>query len=100
MNLIKRGKFAISLAKIGWYTQSTEINSIVKNAELREASCNLRLDDFIPSDRASHSLLVTDLPDCGTALLAPFDPSIEVVCRDPILATQHIRLHGFADFSL
>ncbi|KAJ5470035.1 hypothetical protein N7530_007392 [Penicillium desertorum] len=72
-------------------THTPEITSIGKGTELREASCNLRLDDFIPSDRASHSLLVTDLPDCGTALLAPFDPSIEGVCRDPILAIQHTR---------
>lgn len=38
-----------------------------------------------------------NLPDSGNALLPPFDPTIEGVCRDPILAVKHTRFAcGFA----
>jgi hypothetical protein len=72
-------------------THAPEIARLGTGAELHEAQCNIRLDDLIPSDRPSGRLLVTDLPDCGAALTAPFDPSMDGVCRDPILAIQHTR---------
>lgn len=72
-------------------THTPEITCLGRGAGLREATCDLLLDDLIPSDRATKHLLVTDLPDCGTKLMAPFDPSMEGVCRDPILAIQHTR---------
>lgn len=72
-------------------THIPEITCIGRGAELREATCDLLLDDLIPSDRATKYLLVTDFPDCGATLTAPFDPSIEGVCRDPVLAIQHTR---------
>lgn len=72
-------------------THTPEITRLGTGAVLHESRCDIRLDELVPSDRASGCLLVTDLPDCGTALTAPFDPSIEGVCRDPLLAVQHTR---------
>lgn len=72
-------------------THAPEIARFGTGAVLHEAWCNLRLDELVPSDRASGRLLVTDLPNCGTALMTPFDPSIDGVCRDPLLAIQHTR---------
>ena len=72
-------------------THAPEISRLGTGTVLLEARCDVRLDELFPSDRASERLLVTDLPDCGAALTPPFDPSIDGVCRDPLLAIQHTR---------
>lgn len=72
-------------------THTPSISRPGTGAVLHEARCDVQLDELVPSDRASGRLLVTDLPDCGTALTPPFDPSIDGVCRDPLLAIQHTR---------
>lgn len=72
-------------------THAPEITRLGTGAVLHEAHCHLRLDDLVPPPRASNRLLVTDLPNGGTALITPFDSSIEGVCRDPLLAIQHTR---------
>ncbi|KAJ7030442.1 transferase [Mycena alexandri] len=61
-----------------------EIVRLGTGAELLLAQCSKRLDAF-------SSPLIQDLPDAGNALLAPFDPTPEAVCRDPIFAVQHTR---------
>lgn len=70
-------------------THTPSISRLGTGAVLHEARCDIQLDELVPSDRASGCLLVTDLPDCGTALTPPFDP--DGVCRDPLLAIQHTR---------
>lgn len=72
-------------------THAPEIVRLGTGAVLHEARCGVRLDELVPSDRASGRLLVTDLPHCGTALKVPFDPSMDGVCQDPLLAIQHTR---------
>lgn len=73
-------------------THAPEIVRLGRGAELCEASCDLRLDDLVPPNRATNRLLVTDLPDCGRALTSPFDLSMEGgVYRGRLLAIQHTR---------
>ena len=72
-------------------TRAPEIARIGTGTELLEAQCGLRLDDFVPKDRASGRILITDLPGCGSDLTPSFDTSIDGVCRDPIFAVQHTR---------
>ncbi|KAL2815114.1 transferase [Aspergillus granulosus] len=72
-------------------SHAPEIVRLGTGVELHEARCDLRLDDLVPLDRTSDYVLVTDLPNCGTALVPPFDPTLEAVCRDPLLAIQHTR---------
>ena len=71
-------------------TNAPEITALGTGAELLEGQCSQRLDD-IAARSASGRILVTNLPDHGDGLLAPFDPSPEGVCRDPILHVQHTR---------
>ncbi|KAK0455065.1 transferase family-domain-containing protein [Armillaria borealis] len=61
-----------------------EISRLGTGAELFVARCSERLD-------ASDRILLPNLPGAGNALLAPFDPSLEGVCRDPIFTVQHTR---------
>lgn len=61
-----------------------EINRLGTGAELFVARCSERLD-------ASDRIVLPNLPGAGNALLAPFDPSLEGVCRDPIFTVQHTR---------
>lgn len=82
--------------------QTPEIDRLGSGAELVSAQCDAPLEAFhaaaaAPSDDddddgAAPRLLVLNLPGAGgNALLAPFDPSMEGVCRDPILTVQHTR---------
>lgn len=61
-----------------------EISRLGTGAELFVARCSERLD------RLDH-IELPNLPGAGNALLAPFDPSLEGVCRDPIFTVQHTR---------
>ncbi|PBK73851.1 hypothetical protein ARMSODRAFT_651933 [Armillaria solidipes] len=61
-----------------------EISRLGTGAELFVARCSERLD-------ASDRIVLPNLPGAGNALLAPFDPSLEGVCRDPIFTVQHTR---------
>jgi hypothetical protein len=70
-------------------TKSPEIVRLGTGCELYVAKCNARIEELISHE--SGRLLVTDLPGCGADLTPPFDPSLEGVCRDPILAIQHTR---------
>ncbi|KAF7977913.1 hypothetical protein HWV62_2484 [Athelia sp. TMB] len=64
-----------------------EITRLGTGAELFVARCSERLDAFSSSGRIS----MQDLPDAGNALMAPFDPTLEGVCRDPVFTVQHTR---------
>ncbi|KAA8910844.1 hypothetical protein TRICI_004032 [Trichomonascus ciferrii] len=70
-------------------TKSPEINRLDTGCELHVAKCSARINDLV--SHKSGRLLVTDLPGSGADLTPPFDPSLEGVCRDPILAVQHTR---------
>lgn len=72
-------------------TQAPEIARLGTGTELLEAQCGLGLDDFVPHNRASGRILLTDLPGRGSDLTPSFDASIEGVCRDPTFAVQHTR---------
>ncbi|KAF5236479.1 hypothetical protein FANTH_11247 [Fusarium anthophilum] len=87
-------------------TNAPEIISLGTGAEFLEARCSERLDS-IASQSTSGRLLITNMPGGGNDLLAPFDPSTEGVCRDPIFSVKHtqfacggvalgIRLHHIA----
>ncbi|KAE8382678.1 transferase [Aspergillus bertholletiae] len=67
-----------------------EITALGTGAELLEAQCSLRLDDIASASRSGR-ILMPNLPASGDALLPPFDPTMEGVCRDPIVAIQHTR---------
>ncbi|KAK0485716.1 transferase [Armillaria novae-zelandiae] len=58
-----------------------EISRLGTGAELFIARCSERLD----------RIELPNLPGAGNALLGPFDPSLEGVCRDPIFTVQHTR---------
>ncbi len=77
-----------------------EITRLGTGAELFTAQCSVGLDAFCsPPDAAARDvsaatpgrILLLNLPDGGNALLAPFDPTLEGVCRDPIFTVQHTR---------
>ena len=72
-------------------TRAPEIAHLGTGAELLEAQCSLRLDDFVSQNRASRRILLTDLPGRGSDLTPSFDASINGVYRDPIFAVQHTR---------
>ncbi|EOD43400.1 putative duf907 domain protein [Neofusicoccum parvum UCRNP2] len=60
-----------------------EMTALGSGAELLVAECTSRLDAFSSP---------VDLPGRGgNALCAPFDPSLEAVCRDPQFTIQHTR---------
>ncbi|PYI05560.1 hypothetical protein BO78DRAFT_419534 [Aspergillus sclerotiicarbonarius CBS 121057] len=67
-------------------SHTPEIVGLGTGAELLTAHCSLRLDDI---KSKSGRILMTSLPGSGSSLLPAFDPTIEGVCRDPILAMQH-----------
>eukprot|EP00743_Colponemidia_sp_Colp-15_P006354 GILK01006838.1.p1 GENE.GILK01006838.1~~GILK01006838.1.p1 ORF type:complete len:533 (-),score=32.44 GILK01006838.1:97-1695(-) len=79
--------------------QGPEIDRLGSGAEILSAHCAAPLDSFYgtattgTSDmpEISSRLSILDLPGGGNDLLAPFDPSMEAVCRDPILTIQHTR---------
>ncbi|KAL6054710.1 Transferase [Balamuthia mandrillaris] len=77
--------------------KTPEISQLGTGAELFIAQCSERLDTFCPSlyageeQHATGRILMKDLPAAGNALLAPFDPTLEGVCRDPIFVVQHTR---------
>lgn len=72
-------------------TRAPEITHLRAGAELLEAQCNARLDDIASSDCDEDRILLTNLPDCGSALTPPFDSSMDAISREPILAIQHTR---------
>ncbi|KAE8164134.1 transferase family-domain-containing protein [Aspergillus tamarii] len=67
-----------------------EIAALGTGAELLEAQCSSRLDD-IASASTSGRILMPNLPASGNTLLPPFDPTMEGVCRDPLVAIKHTR---------
>jgi hypothetical protein len=71
-------------------TNAPEIIGLGTGGELLEAHCSERLDS-IASRSTSGGLLITNMPGGGSHLLAPFDPSTEGVCRDPIFSVKHTR---------
>ncbi|KAF7585187.1 hypothetical protein BBP40_011804, partial [Aspergillus hancockii] len=71
-------------------SKAPEIASLGTGAELLEAECSRQLDD-IASASTSGRILMPNLPASGSALLPLFDPTMEGVCRDPILAIKHTR---------
>ncbi|KAL6849657.1 hypothetical protein ACO1O0_009200 [Amphichorda felina] len=71
-------------------SNTPEITALGTGVELLEACCDGRLDKMA-GQTSSGRILVTNLPGGGNALLAPFDPTTEGVCRDPILSIQHTR---------
>ena len=69
-----------------------EVSRLGSGAELLEAVCSTCLDDsFSLSANEGGQLRVTDLPEGGNAMLAPFDPSMEAVLSSPLLTVQHTR---------
>lgn len=69
-------------------SQTYEIARLGTGAELFVARCGARLDEMHSS---SGRILMPNLPATGNALLAPFDPTVEGACRDPIFTIQHTR---------
>ena len=62
------------------------VTSIGTGAELLWAACTARVDELgSPSAR----LVVTELPDGGNALLAPYDTAPEAVARQPLFTIQY-----------
>ncbi|KAJ7108463.1 transferase [Mycena crocata] len=53
------------------------------------AQCREQLDTFSSPEHGR--ILMSSLPGAGNALLAPFDPSPDAVCRGPLLTVQHTR---------
>lgn len=72
-------------------TRAPEITRLGAGAALLEAQCNSRLDDIASFDCDADRILLTNLPDCGSALTPPFDSSMDAISREPILAIQHTR---------
>jgi hypothetical protein len=69
--------------------KSPEIGSLGKGADLLSATCNARLQSFYSASEGR--LIVTDLPDGGNSLLAPYNPDFQVICKNPLLTVQHTR---------
>ncbi|KAI3324315.1 transferase family-domain-containing protein [Xylariaceae sp. AK1471] len=67
-----------------------EITALGTGGELIEARCGKQLDD-IASLSSSGRILITNLPGSGVRLFAPFDPTTEGVCHDPMFTVQHTR---------
>lgn len=65
-----------------------EIVRLGMGVHLFAATCSERLDAF--QSRTGHGRIMS-LPGAGKALLAPFDATLEGVCRDPVFAIQHTR---------
>ncbi|KLO14152.1 hypothetical protein SCHPADRAFT_928093 [Schizopora paradoxa] len=65
-----------------------EIARIGTGVHLFAATCSERLDAF--QTTSGHGRIMS-LPGAGNALLAPFDPTLEGVCHDPVFAIQHTR---------
>ena len=70
-----------------------EITRLGTGAELFVARCSGRLDAFSSSPGlvSPGRILMPNLPAAGNALLAPFDATLEGVCRGPIFTVQHTR---------
>ncbi|KAA8910845.1 hypothetical protein TRICI_004033 [Trichomonascus ciferrii] len=66
-----------------------ELVRLGSGGELIVAKCNSRLEDLRSSK--NDRLVVTDLPSSGADLTPLFDPTMEGLCRDPILTVQHTR---------
>ncbi|KAH7025500.1 transferase [Macrophomina phaseolina] len=65
-----------------------EISRLNTGVNIYEARC---VSPLSSTPSASGRIQLSDLPDGGNALLAPFEPSFEAICRDPILTIQHTR---------
>ncbi|KAF7336688.1 Anthranilate N-benzoyltransferase protein 3-like protein [Mycena venus] len=68
-----------------------EIARLGTGTELLEVRCSERLDAFSSRGLGSPESRLQDLPGAGNALLAPFDPTPDAVCRDPIFTVRHTR---------
>ncbi|KAF9639182.1 hypothetical protein BFW01_g10079 [Lasiodiplodia theobromae] len=66
-----------------------EIAHLDAGIELLEASCRARLDES--EDAGTGRIMMPALPNSGNALLPPFVPTLEAVCRNPIFSIQHTR---------
>eukprot|EP00762_Andalucia_godoyi_P003230 ANDGO_06671.mRNA.1 Anthranilate N-benzoyltransferase protein 3 len=77
------GRFSVNQSD-----QSPEITQLGTGAELLSATCSANLNDL----SVFHATVrLQDLPDAGNALLAPFDPDPDRICKDPIFTVQHTR---------
>jgi hypothetical protein len=56
---------------------------------LLEANCDATLSSF--RDAETGELEMYNLPGSGSALIAPWDPSVEGIQRDPLFTIQHTR---------
>jgi len=79
------GRFAVGETNEPW------IDRLGAGVDLLEATCDSRLDSFASSAASSSRVLVTNLPEGGNALLAPFDSSHEASTLQPIMSIQHTR---------
>ncbi|TFK51935.1 hypothetical protein OE88DRAFT_1486547 [Heliocybe sulcata] len=72
-----------------------EIKRLGTGAVLFTAECSAHLDESYSSPDDSpctqSRIVITDLPDGGQALLAPFDSTVEGVCNHPVFSIQHTR---------
>ncbi|KAL0220230.1 hypothetical protein RCL1_000085 [Eukaryota sp. TZLM3-RCL] len=66
---------------------SFQVSEFSSGARLHLAECQNPLESYSNNDR----LVVTNLPNGGNDLFAPFDPSLEGFLRDPILTVKHTR---------
>ena len=69
-------------------TGRREISNFTAGAELHLAESKATLSSFAT---AEGSLLITNLPDGGNALLAPFDMSMDAISINAMLTVQHTR---------
>ncbi|KAJ9655510.1 hypothetical protein H2201_008786 [Coniosporium apollinis] len=67
-----------------------EITRLGTGAALLTAQCDAWLEP-LGATATGGRLVMPHLPDTGNALLAPFDPTLEGVCRDPVFTIQHTR---------
>lgn len=64
------------------------INRLNTGMGLYEAQCASQLET---TSSTPGRILLSDLPEGGNALLAPFEPTFDAICRDPIFTIQHTR---------
>ena len=72
-------------------SKAYDIGQLGTGGEVIEAECSTTLDDISAQDRKSGRIIVTNLPDCGQALIPASKPTMEAFYRDPIIALKHTR---------
>ncbi|CAG8374131.1 unnamed protein product [Penicillium salamii] len=68
-----------------------EIANFGSGVQLLLARCETTLNDIAAANTHTGRLNMENLPHGGEILTPPFDPTIEGICRDPILSIQHTR---------